>query len=145
MGKRLADLVVFGILVTVLACSAPSGASAGLSPSPSPLAALPLVSQGSGHAQTRVFRAPANWAAGWSFDCRQSLTRNDGTVPPGAHCTFTIRAHRPDGTLLQDNDTFVDVDTEGQGVLIYHDGGELYVDVNLCCASGTWTVRVAAM
>lgn len=143
MSKRAADLVVFGLAGALLACSAPSTDSAAPGTSPSPLASLPLQAQGSGHAQTGLFRAPANWAAGWSYDCRQGLTQN-GAIPPGAHCTFTIRAHRSDGSLLPDNNTFVNASAEGQGVLIYHEGGEVYVEVNLCCASGIWTVKVAA-
>lgn len=143
MHKLRPDLVVFGIVVALLACSAPSTASAVPGTTPSPLAALPLQTQGSGHAQTRLFRAPPNWAVGWSYDCRQSLTQN-GVIPPGAHCTFTIRVHGPDGTLLPDNNPFVNSSAEGQGVLIYHEGGELYIEVNLCCASGVWTVKVAA-
>ena len=130
--------------MVLMACSAPPHTSATAAVKPSSSAAMPFNMEGASNARTAVFQAPANWAAGWSYDCRPGLTRN-GVIPAGAHCTFTIRVHRRDGTLLSDNNPFSNASTEGQGVLIYHTAGELYVEVDLCCTTGTWTLKVFAM
>lgn len=139
---KRAGLVASALLMLTVGCSmgSCSGGGHGASPVASPGDLLDL--RGTGNETTAKFTAPANWALGWAYDCRGALTQN-GVVPSGSHCTFLIGVKTPDGRDSAQNHGMTQVDVEGQGVLIYHTAGTFYLTISLCCASGSWIVRVS--
>jgi hypothetical protein len=49
---------------------------------------------------------------------------------------------QPNGLLAPGVRPFQDVGTEGQGVLPYTTGGTFYLDLGICCAANSWTLKV---
>jgi hypothetical protein len=106
----------------------------------SPVQQLPAAFHGSGNARTGTFTVAAGWYVAWAYDCRDGLAK-DGVIPSGASCTFTIKVKLPDGSASALS-PFENVGTEGQGVLRYRGAGTFYVDLGICCAKNTWTLKV---
>ena len=132
------------LLLMAAACSQGQCTSTKPVPTPTATGQTVLDLQGSGNRSTDKFTVPAHWAVGWTYDCRSGLTQN-GALPSGAHCTFTLTVKTPDGNASAQNQPVFDQDAVGQGVAVYHTGGTFYLTLGICCTVNTWSLRVIAL
>jgi hypothetical protein len=96
---------------------------------PAPSHAVLLQQHGSGTATTKRFTAPADWDLAWSYDCAAFGSQGNFQVFPNSNNAFA--------SLVPVNQ----LGRSGKGVEHYHEGGQIYLEINSECS---WSVKATA-
>lgn len=96
---------------------------------PAPSHAVLLQQHGSGTATTKRFTAPADWDLSWSYDCAAFGSQGNFQVFPNSNNALA--------GLVPVNQ----LGRSGKGVEHYHEGGQIYLEINSECS---WSVKATA-